>query len=281
MGANHHIRRTAGWLGTLVTSACLIASTPASAYLLNSAEATQALNLQREANGIPAGITDRPEWDEACTAHLNWLTLNPSAWQTNPHVEIPGTPGYTEAGAWAGLNSDLLGQFALIPESPGWYDGWEEAPYHLWHILTPALSEIGYVPNCIVVGGTNRPAPATPQILTYPGNNTDFARAREKAEEWPGTPAPRAELPEGGITGPYLFVYAWGATGNGEITGATLTGPSGPVEVRTVSEPGSGGFLIPPAPLTVGTTYTASVTYTPATVEAGGSGGPPLIHEWR
>jgi hypothetical protein len=278
MGAR--IRRRSGWLGTLVAAVCLIASTPASGYLLNSAEATQALNLQRETNGLPGGITDRPEWDEACAAHLNWLALNPSAWTTNPHVEIPGTPGYTEAGAWAGLHSVLLGQLVLLSESPGWYDGWEEAPYHLLHLLDPSLTEIGYMPNCVALGALNRPAPTTTQILTYPGNETDFVRAWEKAEEWPDTPAARAGLPEGTITGPYILVYAWGPPGNGEITAATLRGPTGPVEVRTISEPGLGGFLVPPVPLTVGATYAATVTYTPASIEAGGSGGPPITHEW-
>jgi hypothetical protein len=67
--------------------ACLVLRgtwpSPAYAYLLNSAEATQALNLQRETNGIPAGITDRAEWDGACAAHLHWLDLNPSAWDSN------------------------------------------------------------------------------------------------------------------------------------------------------------------------------------------------------
>jgi len=275
-----HVRRRAGWLVPLIAVVCLVPSGSAGAYAKNAAEAIEGLNRQREASGIPAGITDRPEWNEACAAHLNWMALNLPASNSNPHDEIPGTPGYTEAGAWAGLNADLLGQLGLPSEGSGWYDGYEEAPYHLFPLLAPSLTEIGYVPNCVVVhGGTLRPEPATPQILTYPGNHTDFVLAWEKAEEWPDTPASRAGLPEGKITGPYILVYTWGA-GLGQITSATLSGPDGPVEVRIVSEPGAGGFLIPPAPLTVGATYTTTVTYAPASLEAGGSGSPPITHEW-
>ena len=263
----------------MIATASLVSCTAASSYELSAAEATQALNLQRETNGIPAGIADRLAWDEGCAAHLNWLRLNPSAYESNPHIETPGTPGYSEAGAWAGEHAGLLGQLALSSTGTAWYDGFEEAPYHLFPLLAPSLTEIGYVPNCIVdTGGPARPVPLTPQILTYPGNGTNFIEAWEKAEESPHTPAPLAGLPENRITGPYLVVYAWGA-GTGELTGATLRGPAGPVEVRTVSAE-EGGFVIPPAPLTVGATYTATATYTPASVADGGSSAPPIDHEW-
>ena len=54
------------------------------------------------------------------------------------------------------------------------------------------------------------------------------------------------------------------------ITAATLTGPGGPVAVRTVDRttptvgpylPPGGGFLIPVARLQPGTTYRASVSF--------------------
>ncbi len=97
-------------------------------------------------------------------------------------------------------------------------------------------------------------------------------------------------------TGPSLyFFYGTARTpsgrffGKGAITAASLTGPSGPVEVRTVDNKtpapdGSptplgaylapGGIVIPVSPLAKNATYTASVAFTPD------SGEPPVTRTW-
>jgi hypothetical protein len=69
-----------------------------------------------------------------------------------------------------------------------------------------------------------------------------------------------------------MMVYAEGVRDpwHLRITGATLTGPRGPVALRTVDRtnptvgpylPSGSGFIIPVEPLDPGTTYRASVSF--------------------
>lgn len=268
-------------LGAALLVACLAcALLPCAAGAVSSAQAIAWLNAQREANGIPAGITDNPEWDAGCQAHMRWWAENPNA--SNPHIETPGTPGYTTAGAFAGANAVLAqgSEWAVSTQYP-WHaaNPWEHAPIHLMQLLGAELSVTGFAPTCMITwAGYQRTPPATPQLLAYPGNGTSFIYASERAEEWPFTPAAFVGLQQGGLTGPYLYVLGWG-TGRGRITAASLNGPGGPVEVRTVDdyttgslgELGSylppGGIVIPVKPLAPSTTYTASVTFAPTPTE--------------
>jgi hypothetical protein len=79
-------------------------------------------------------------------------------------------------------------------------------------------------------------------------------------------------LPRGTRTGFNMMVYAEGVRDpwHLRITAATLTGPHGPVAVRTVDRtnptvgpflPSGSGFIIPVAPLEPGATYKASVSF--------------------
>jgi len=63
---------------------------------VSSAQAIRYLDAQRDYNGIPAGLVDNPSWDTGCADHILWDEGNATA--TNPHQEVPGTPGYTKAG---------------------------------------------------------------------------------------------------------------------------------------------------------------------------------------
>jgi len=274
-------------------------ATAARAGGVTSTQAISYLNAQRAANGIPADITDNTAWDTGCRHHIAWEGENPNA--PNPHIETPGTPGYTDDGAAAGASAVLASgdDWNQTNEYPwGATNPWESAPIHLMQLLAPDLNTTGWWDNgysiCMITwDGYGRPTPATPQLLTYPGSGTSFIYPSEQANEWPFTPADFVGLPEGGTTGPYVYVFGWG-TGPGAITAASLTGPDGPVPVRTVDNTTSnargdlgsylpsGGIIIPVSPLRAGTSYTANVTFAPSSSSYGyGPQRSPLSLTWQ
>jgi hypothetical protein len=216
------------------------------------------LNAQRAAHGIPAGIAERADWDAACAKHNNYQQLNGGALT---HQEEMGKPGYTTEGAFAGANSVL----SSIGYGADGANHWEMAPIHLMQLLAPALAETGYDHGCkITIAGWTRPQPPAPQIFTYPGNGTRTIYPSEVANEGPFVPGDFVGLPLGTTTGPHIFVLGFG-TGKAHLTDASLTGPNGPVDIRTVDNftdtvgiylP-DGGMIIPAQPLVTGATYTA------------------------
>jgi len=123
-------------------------------------------------------------------------------------------------------------------------------------LLAPELSVSGSSPGCMITsGGYERTPPAEPGLLTYPGNDTSFIYPTEQANEWPFTPAPFIGLKQGATTGPYLFVLGWG-TSSGRLTSASLTGPDGAVQVRTVDNSTTGplgdlGSYMPPGGMVI------------------------------
>ena len=241
-------------------------SLPAAARGADAAGAIAALNAQRAANGIPAGIVENPDWSAKCVAHANYLVANGGQLA---HAEDPAKPGYSQDGDWAGTNS-------VLAISRWWDDGtnpFEHAPIHLMQTLTPTLEVTGAgsagLIGCMTTWpGYTRPAPPAPTLLSYPGDGRVDVPPAETAAEMPFVPGDFAGLPQGTRTGPHLYALAWGA-GRGRISAASLTGPAGPVAVRTVDnttpELGgylpSGGIVIPVSPLAARSTYTASVTF--------------------
>ena len=220
------------------------------------------LSAQREAHGIPGALVEVPEWSDGCQKHMLWAEQNGLA-----HDEEPGTPGYTPEGDEAGNSSVLSsGPWELGSGNP-----WEHAPIHLAQLLGPSLARTGYANGCMWTWpGYDRPNPASPQLVTYPGNGTTGWRYEERASEEPFTPGELVGVPDGALTGPYLYVLAWGA-GQGKITAATLTGPDGPVAIKVADNATEGlrgyippgGMIIPTEPLNLATRYEAAATFQP------------------
>jgi len=119
---------------------------------------------------------------------------------------------------------------------------------------------------------SDSPGPAVhAKPRSYPGDGVQNVPAAETARESPFVPGDFVGIPGGTTAGRELFVYLDQAGKQGPaqvtITAASLTGPSGPVEVRwvdnstqTIGPYLTGGIILPVAPLTPGATYQAAVS---------------------
>lgn len=248
---------------------------PASSGAVSSADILQMLNAQRQASGIPGDIVENTDWSSKCYLHNRYDGQN----ATLTHTEDPSNPWYTPGGAWAGANSVLSYGSDWAYANP-----FETAPIHLSQLLAPYLATMGAdqsvyqqpYPNTPYVCATTWPGytranPASSQTYTYPRSGATGVPYRETAAEGPFTPGEVVGLPQGTSTGPYLYLFAMGSFGqqNGQLTTASLTGPQGALEVRTVDNttsqvggylPRPSGMIIPVSPLNPGTTYQASAT---------------------
>jgi hypothetical protein len=266
-------------------------------------EAINLLNAQRTANGIPGGIVERPDWSTGCAHHNRYEAANGGF----SHSEDPAKPGYTADGNFAAQNSVLaFGAKSFSVANP-----WQNMPVHLAQLLAPAFSQTGYDEYngfaCMTTfPGYNRPPPSGSAVYTYPGAGATNVTPSQTAKESPNTPGDFVGLPQGTTTGPHLFVFGnWSGSPIGQVTSASLTGPSGAIEVRFVDNttntigtllPRPSGILIPVLALAPHTTYQASVvlkvgaanvpaswSFTtgdpPSTVGGGGgsSGGKPTL----
>jgi len=266
--------------GASVGALLALTTSVAPAHAVSAQQAIAALNAQRAANGIPAGIAENPDWSEGCRLHERYVALNGTD-SSDPHDEDPSKPGYTSQGQTAARNAVLGASFSAAGAN-----GWETAPIHLMQTLAPALSVTGYADGCLWTWpGYQRPLPPQTELYTYPGDGSTIY-ARETAAEWPFVPGQFVGIGAGATTGPYLYVFAFSAdVFRVRLTGASLTGPAGAVAVRTVDNLTSGplgdlgsylppgGMVIPVAPLEANATYRADVT-------GESENGEPLAWSW-
>ncbi len=262
----------------------------ADGHAVTAQEAIDLLNAQRSANGLPASIVENPDWSSGCRQHLAYLDRNPDQWNSNAHDEEPGAPGFTASGREAAQSSvlDQLNGYAATRGS----NPWESAPVHLMQLLAPALSVTGYADTpggCMwTFPGYQRVGPEPPVLYTYPGDGTTIYPSM-RADEEPFTPGEFVGIPRSTSTGPHLYVLPLGqdeGATRGRIVSASLTGPSGPVEVRTVDNTTagsrgdvgslmpSGGIVIPVRPLEPNATYAASASFVTG-------GGATLTRSWQ
>jgi hypothetical protein len=233
------------------------------------------LNTERARWGLPADLTLNPRWSQACAAHDAYLAAN----HLFEHAENSGLPGASPGGAWAGTHSILAGGGGWLAEG----NPWENAPIHLDQLYTPDLAVVGIDESrgdaCTTTWpGIGLPRQPAGTVITYPGDGASGLPPSERAAESPFVPGKFVGIPETAVAGRELFVYeergecsffacSFSAP---EIESATLTGPSGPVELRWVAgntpEIGSllsGAILLPLKPLAANATYIADVTLAP------------------
>jgi hypothetical protein len=246
-------------------ASCACLAVPASARALTGAAAVAALNAQRAANGIPGDLIERRDWSSACAAHNRYMDLN----HVFDPIEIPSKRGYTKQGAWAGTNA-VLGWGSWSPAR----NPWENAPLGLMALLAPRLTQLGVSASHHYLCATTRPgylrpAPRSPALYSYPGDGAAGVPYKQWSYGLPVTPGDFVGLPAGFTTGPHLYVMA-DVGGEARMTAASLVGPSGPVDIRTVDNTvgglggylPTGGIIIPAAPLEPGGAYTAAATMT-------------------
>ncbi len=243
--------------------------TPAGAAAISGPEIVQRLSQQREANGIPGGLVERPDWSADCAKH-NYYGAQTGELR---HSEDPSSPYYSAEGNWAAENS-------VLTSGASWSQGnpWEEAPIHLIQMLAPQLSEIGAAENdnhnCATTWpGYHRPEPTSLTAYSYPGNGVSGIVPTERAAESPSVPGDQVGLPEGTATGRYLLVYLAGIDPSDApdvTTTATLSATAGPVDLRVVDStneeiggymPQPSAFLIPAQPLKPQAAYQADVRW--------------------
>lgn len=234
------------------------------------------LNMERARWGLPAGLALNPVWSQGCAAHDTYLADN----NRLEHPEDSSLPGASPGGEWAGLHS-------ILAEGPSWAseaNPWENAPLHLDSLFDPDLTIVGIdesrdrtcTTTSSVIGAPLQPGGT---VITYPGDGTNGFPPAELASELPFVPGKFVGVPEGTIAGGELFVYeepgecsplsCAGPTAP-NLESATLTGPDGRVDIRTVGgetpEVGpylSGAIVIPVKPLAPNAMYTAEVALAP------------------
>lgn len=276
------MRRSQTFAIVLCAVACALGPPTAASADVGGVDITGFLNAQRAAHGIPAGIVEDAALSDGCAKHNAYGAANPGL----SHEEDPDKPGYTPEGDRVGRTS------VLYPAGGGPWTAtrnpFEIAPIHLHQLLAPRIDRIGASENqgygcATTLASRNRPAPPADVTYTYPGNGaTDWPPA-QTALEGPYTPGQLVGIPAGTRTGPYLYVMFDGPDltvfDTATATGATLTGPGGPVAVAVVDNhtPGLEGYLptglevIPRAALAPQATYTATVA---ASVTTQGGSGP-------
>lgn len=254
-------------LATLAVLCALLL--PAAAAAISGPEIVQRLSQQREANGIPGGLVERPEWSADCARH-NYYGAQTGELR---HSEDPSSPFYSAEGNWAAENSVLASGSSWSRGNP-----WEEAPIHLIQMLAPPLSEMGAAENdnhnCATTWpGYRRPEPTSLTAYSYPGNGVSGVVPSERASESPFVPGDQVGLPEGTTTGRYLLVYLSGLDPSDapDVTvTAALSDDNGAVDLRVVDStneeiggymPQPSAFLIPAQPLKPQTAYQADVKW--------------------
>ena len=257
---------------TTLVSLVVVALAVAEAAVAGSSAAPgailAALNSQRSANGIPGRVKENPDWSQKCARHIAYM----GSTGTLAHSEDPASPAYSAAGNWAGENS-------VLAQGTSWPTGnpFANAPIHLIQLMSPDLRQVGIEASSGFVCVTTWPGYGsstrkTPTVFSVPGNGARGVPFAQTANELPLVPGDAVGLPRGTRTGFNMMVYAEGVRDpwHAHITGATLTGPHGPVALRTVDRtnatvgpylPAGSGFIIPVVPLEPATTYKASVVF--------------------
>lgn len=235
--------------------------------------AVAALNAQRERNGLPAGLTEQPLYDQGCALHNHYQHLNNEL----THDEVLGKPGWTQLGSGG---DGHLGEVLASAEADWSFwsnDGfgpWETAPYHLFSLLDPLVTSVGASANdgysCMRSAyADDWSLDGPPRFYSYPGDGTTIYSAEAVEGELPSAPMEQVGIPQGTTTGPNILLFQVNCRKLYEadarpLVSANLGGPDGnPVETRLVNGiyGAAGGDLIPVKPLHPDRNYTVQANW--------------------
>jgi hypothetical protein len=253
-----------------VCAAGLVAAPPAAATSVS--EAVQFLNQQRAANGMSANVTVDDYRTTGCRNHNHYMAVNGIG-----HGEDPNKEGYTPEGADYSNSGEVIAQGGI-----GWSaaeNPWDQAPLHQAILFDPRVGKTGYDESegfaCmrLEIVFSN---PPTPTFFAYTGDlgRTEVPPREVVCCEHPYAPQEAVGISQGVPTGPNILFSSQGFGFNNHAVSYSLTGPSGPVDVRfvdsTTTPPPAGqgykafytgGDMIPVQPLAAFTNYTATVTW--------------------
>ena len=249
----------------LALTATALSSTTAS---LTPAQALSDLNRWRAQAGEPGVLRFTAVNNSACALHTHYLRMLGKL----VHPEQPGLPGYTRAGADAGVNS-VLAKPGGLPKAT-----WVDAVYHRMSILQPRLRVSGFAASegyaCLLTGGAavdDSTAARTTTLTLYPwppnGATHQPVTFGHAADE---TPSALSEAPGARSLGLLLSVNVNGPWDDHtapwtKLTTASLVSDRGGAVPLALSDGStrnasflSGGFaLFPRVALASGTGYTA------------------------
>jgi hypothetical protein len=283
--------------GVLVGCLALLGGSTGLAHAaLTPDQALSELNAWRAQASLPAVTSMYGPYNDACHAHNLYMQQNGFG-----HYETQGAPGYTAAGADAGLASDLF-YTSGGSAGPRIFDG---AVYHRVSLLEPRLRTSGWdatgTYGCLrhatgqgavpVLDNTATSASLAP--YPWPANGqTNVPR------QFGNNESPDPHLDTGTATnatlgyilsvnwnGPWSDPY-WAST---DVTSASLTPDGGaavPVGISDRDAPNhlyiAPGFaLIPLAPLAANTAYTATAAGAVHDTSSGGDVALPFTVSWR
>ncbi|MDG2112076.1 MAG: CAP domain-containing protein [Actinomycetota bacterium] len=136
-------------------------------------------------------VTEVPAWTEDARLHSNYLVLNDRA----GHGESASLPGYTQRGATAGANGNVISSTAPLTEAQA-VDAWMTAPFHALGILDPRLTATGFgiasdgsgvrgAATLDVIRGLDWSIPWPSHAITWPGPGSTVPIGAYGGNEWP------------------------------------------------------------------------------------------------
>ena len=221
--------------GVAAPSANAVGPTATRASSIVLPEWLSVLNTYRSMSGLPA-VSPNSTWSEGDRNHACYMTMNGMG-----HDEVSWMPGYTASGDTAAALSNVAVNTATGLTARYWLELWLTGPFHAIGLLRHNLVSAGYG-DCVnpsapvwhsaaalnVISGLGSVTrPSTP--IVFPGNGTTTSLDRFVAE----TPSPVEMCGWSGPAGLPLIAMM-PETPSGTIT-ATLTGPSGPLQVCRLS----------------------------------------------
>ncbi len=277
--ARRFLASTAAALSVLlcVPVAPVRAADPVPPFIPPSAGWLETVNYYRTMSGL-APVTENAALNPGAYNHSCYMLYNGIS-----HDELPTKPGYTSNGDIAGNSGNVAVSSALGATARSHIELWMTGPFHAIGILRYNLNNVGFgkcdlasTPTSwhsgatlnVLSGLVSAPRPATP--ILFPGDGTTTNLSAFITE----SPNPLDFCGWTGSAGlPVIAMMPETVT----AASATMTGPTGPVPVSSISKANTTGTaqaildhdnavsVIPRAALTPGT-YTVTVTTQARTV---------------
>ena len=268
---------TAFTAGVIATTSTVVFADPSPPFIPADADWLTTVNYYRQMSalapvGVDVGFSDGA-YNHSCYMLQNGIS----------HDEIPGLPGYTPSGDLAGNNGNVAVSSAYNTTARSHIELWMTGPFHAIGVLRPNLKTVGFGKcdntatspwrsgaTLDVLRGLG-PSVAQASPILFPGDGTTTNLDRFVVE----SPNPLTFCGWTGAAG--LPILALMPEGLGGQPTATISGPTGPLEVCVLSQYNTtstaqailGGnnsvVVIPRNPLTAGT-YQVSVSTSARTV---------------